>query len=77
MKTIDVSDLPEPLARAVESMVQALREQLYGKEQAQQRVHLPVWKGTVKSSLRRKDFCDEIEVLKPECPAPDVDDTSL
>lgn len=60
MKTIDVSDLPEPLAQAVEAMVQALREQLHGKEQTQQPVNLPVWKGTVKSSLRREDICDDV-----------------
>ena len=60
MKTIDVSDLPEPFAQAVEAMVQALREQLHGKEQTQQSVPLPVWKGTVKSSLRRGDIYDDV-----------------
>ena len=60
MKTVDVSDLPEPLARAVEAMVQAMREQLNGKEQTKQPVKLPVWKGTVKSSLRREDIYDDV-----------------
>ena len=60
MKTVDVSDLPEPLARAVEAMVQAMREQLNGKEQRKQSVNLPVWKGTVKSSLRREDIYDDV-----------------
>jgi len=60
MKTVDVSDLPEPLARAVEAMVQAMREQLNGEEQRRQPVNLPVWKGTVKSSLRREDIYDDV-----------------
>jgi hypothetical protein len=60
MQTIDVSDLPEPLARAVEAMVQALREQLHGQEQKQQPVHLPVWQGMVKSTLRREDIYDDV-----------------
>jgi hypothetical protein len=60
MKTVDVSDLPEPLARAVEAMVQAMRKQLNGEEQRKQPVNLPVWKGTVKSSLRREDIYDDV-----------------
>jgi hypothetical protein len=60
MKTVDVSDLPEPLARAIEAMVQALRDQLNGKEQKKQTVTLPVWKGTLKSSLRREDIYDDV-----------------
>ena len=60
MKTVDVSDLPEPLARAVEAMVEALRKQLSGKEQKKQAIHLPVWKGTVKSQLRREDIYDDV-----------------
>jgi hypothetical protein len=60
MKTVDVSDLPEPLARAVEAMVQAMREQLNSTEQTKQPVKLPVWKGTVKSALRREDIYDDV-----------------
>lgn len=60
MKTVDVSDLPEPLARAVEAMVQAMREQLNRKEQRTQPVKLPRWKGTVKGSLRREDIYDDV-----------------
>lgn len=60
MKTVDVSDLPEPLAQAVEAMVQAMREQLNDTDQTIQPVKLPVWKGTVKSSLRRENIYDDV-----------------
>ncbi|WP_089934566.1 hypothetical protein [Candidatus Entotheonella palauensis] len=60
METIDVRGLPEPLARAVEAMVRTLREQFNGKEQQKRPVKLPVWKGTVKGSLRREDIYDDV-----------------
>jgi hypothetical protein len=59
MKHINVEGLPEPVARAVHAMVQALREQL-AKEQKKQPVELPVWKGTVIGSLTREEIYDDV-----------------
>jgi hypothetical protein len=53
MEHINVEDLPEPVARAVQAMVQALREQLT-KEQKKEASELPVWPGTVIGSLTEK-----------------------
>lgn len=60
MNTIDVSGLPEPIAQQIEAMVQALREQLRGRKPEKQRVKLPVWRGSVKGSLRRNQIYDDV-----------------
>ena len=44
METIDITDLPEPLARAVETMVNGLREQVAPKKgSTTQPLALPKW----------------------------------
>ena len=63
METIDVSGLPEPLARQIQAMVGAFRKQLGGKEtreRRQQRITLPVWRGNVKGALTRNDIYDDL-----------------
>lgn len=60
MKTIDVEDLPEPVAQAVAAMVEALRQQLAKKEEKPKRVELPSWPGTVIGSLSRKDIYSDV-----------------
>jgi len=42
MDTINVRDLPEPLARAIDAMVQTLREQLRPEGKPRHKVNLPV-----------------------------------
>ena len=59
MEHINVEGLPEPVARAVQAMVQALREHL-AKEQKKEFAELPVWPGTVIGSLTREDIYDDV-----------------
>jgi hypothetical protein len=59
METINVEGLPEPVVRAVEAMVQTLREQLV-KGEKKEPVELPTWRGAVIGSLRRKDIYDDV-----------------
>jgi hypothetical protein len=55
METINVEGLPEPVARALEAMVQAVREQL-AKDQKKAPSGLPVWSGAVIGSLTRDEI---------------------
>ena len=59
MENINVEGLPEPVARAVQAMVQALREQL-AKEQKKEPGELPFWPGTVIGSLTREEIYDDV-----------------
>jgi hypothetical protein len=59
MEHINVEGLPEPVARALEAMVQALREQL-AKDQKKEPGELPVWPGTVIGSLTREEIYDDV-----------------
>jgi hypothetical protein len=59
MENINVEGLSEPVARAVQAMVQALREQL-ASDQKQEPNELPVWPGTVIGSLTREEISDDI-----------------
>ena len=60
MDTINVRDLPEPLARAIDAMVRTLREQLRAEDKPRRRVNLPVWPGKVIGSLKREDIYGDI-----------------
>jgi len=62
MQSINVEGLPEPIVRAVEVMVQALREQLTKeqKEETKEPPELPVWPGTVIGFLTREEIYDDI-----------------
>jgi hypothetical protein len=64
MRTIDVHDLPEPVARAIETMVQSLRDQARAeatKPSVSESVQLPAWPGTVLGTLRRGDIYDDVK----------------
>jgi hypothetical protein len=58
MDQIDVRGLPEPVAQALQTMVQRLREQLpqNGEQAATERrkVCLPLWPGKVTGDLSRE-----------------------
>lgn len=63
MENIDVSDLPEPVARAIAQMVEELRRQLGKPEaaRAEQRglVKLSLIDGAVIGTLSREEIYDE------------------
>jgi hypothetical protein len=52
---IDVSDLPEPLARAVAAVVEALRQQ-FAADEKKLAVQLPLWQGSVIGNLTREEI---------------------
>ena len=56
MDTIDVSGLPEPIAQQFLTMVRVLPEQLSEEKSGAECAKLPVWQGSVKDSLRRKQI---------------------
>ena len=62
MNAIDVKDLPEPIAQALDAMVRALREQLQaldGKRQ-QEPVQLPTKPGKALGTLRREEIYEDV-----------------
>jgi hypothetical protein len=60
MQLIDVSGLPEPVARAIEAMVQALREQLAQTTPKKVVKDLPLWDGQVIGNLSREEIYDDV-----------------
>ncbi len=60
MQQIDVSDLPESLARAIQTMVQALRQQLRQATPKPEVRELPLWDGRVIGSLSREEIYDDV-----------------
>lgn len=61
MENIHVADLPEPVARAIEAMVEVIRHQLEsGKHQMTRKSpNLPIWEGTVIGHLTREEIYDD------------------
>jgi hypothetical protein len=59
MEHINVEGLPEPVARAVAAMVQAIREEI-AKDQKKVPGELPVWRGMVIGSLTREEIYDDV-----------------
>jgi hypothetical protein len=59
METINVKDLPEPIAQAIAIMVNTLREQLH-IDKKKQPVHLPVWEGKPTGTLTREEIYDDV-----------------
>jgi hypothetical protein len=59
MEHINVEGLPEPIARVVKAMVQALRQEL-AKDEKKAPGELPVWRGTVIGSLTREEMYDDV-----------------
>jgi hypothetical protein len=62
MKHIDVHDLPEPVARAIQTTVEAVRQQLKQPGPAAPRPvkDLPRWEGTVLGRLTREEIYDDL-----------------
>ncbi len=60
METIDVKDLPEPIARAIEEMINTLRQQFQPKKQQKQPAKLPVWEGKPLGKLTREEIYDDV-----------------
>ena len=60
MKSIDVEDLPEPIAQTVQLMVQRLREQLRRPAASRPKVQLPEWPGRVLGNLSREEIYDDV-----------------
>ncbi len=61
MNTIDVSGLPEPVAQAIQRIVETMRvraTEATGKSpQSPESMTLPIWHGTVIGSLSREEIC--------------------
>jgi hypothetical protein len=60
MQQIEVSDLPEPVARAIEMMVQSLRQQLRSTAPRPAPSDLPRWEGEVIGKLNRQEIYDDV-----------------
>ena len=56
MKTINVDDIPEPIVRAMESVLETLRQQFHDADKPRHRVELPDWPGKVIGSLSRTEL---------------------
>lgn len=61
MKTINVEDLPEPVALAIQSVVETLRAQLHAEPKPRERMEFPLWPGQPIGSLRRREIYDDAE----------------
>ena len=59
METINVKDLPEPVAQAIAMIVDTLREQLRADDRKNP-VHLPVWDGKPIGTLTREEIYDDV-----------------
>jgi hypothetical protein len=62
MRTIDVHDLPEPVAKAIELMVETIRSQVAADKNGQDRsinIEIPAWPGTIIGRLRRAEIYDD------------------
>lgn len=61
METINVKDLPAAVAHAIEAMVATIRNQIPPFQQKpKEPVRLPVWPGTVRGSLSRKEIYEDV-----------------
>lgn len=60
MQHIDVHDLPEPVAQAIDEMVKAVRRQLGNNEPLENKgKELPRWEGQVIGTLTREEVYDD------------------
>ena len=60
MKAINVEGLPEPVAKTLEAMVQALQQQLRGRVEPRPLVELPRWPGKVLGRLTREEIYADV-----------------
>jgi hypothetical protein len=61
VRTINIDDFPEPYVRAVEQMVENLRQQLKAKPKPPRRGKLPVWPGKPIGSLTREEIYEDVD----------------
>lgn len=61
MNTIDVHDLPEPMAKAVAETVEHLRHQVNKRREAAGVEELPVWPLGVKGTLSRQEIYEHLD----------------
>jgi hypothetical protein len=57
--TIDLSGLPEPVARDIAKLVETLREKLGEPRPAARPGILPRWEGTVLGTISRRELYDD------------------
>jgi len=60
MKTINVDNIPEPVVRAMETVVETLREQFHGVEKPRHQVELPIWPGKIIGNLSRTEVYQDV-----------------
>jgi hypothetical protein len=60
MQHIDVSDLPEPVARAIETIVQSLRQQPHMAAPKKEAKELPRWQGQVIGKMSREEIYEDV-----------------
>lgn len=60
IKAINVEGLPQPVTRALQSMVQTLRDQLHTVQKPRQIGNLKTKPGTVIGKLTRKEIYDDV-----------------
>jgi len=63
MRSIDVQDLPEPVAAAIAMMVQTIRNQSRDRiagDRLSAPVTLPEWDGQVLGTLKRSEIYDDV-----------------
>ena len=61
MESIDVKDLPEPIARGLKVVAEMARKLTAKSVNGRMLVHLGVRDGTVYGTLSRKEICEEDE----------------
>jgi len=59
MRSIDVSDLPEPVARALEVAAEMARNAARREKQGEKPPELSLWDGYVIGELRREEIYDD------------------
>ncbi len=59
METIDVKDIPEPIARGLEVVAEIARKLTDTKANGHNRIQLGVRNGTVYGTLSRKELYDD------------------
>jgi len=60
-RAIDLQDIPEPIAQAIEAMVNTLREQIKATQNGQKHpVTLPIWQGKPLGELSREEIYDDV-----------------
>ena len=60
MKAINLDGLPEPVAEAIEHLVEVLREQFRLARKTPGRADLPIWEGKVTGKLTREEIYEDV-----------------